>query len=116
MGVVAKLQVGEVLECSGEPKSVDGGVPRSQCKILSSGLTGWVTVKGNQGTTYLDPVSPFQVFTKELDASLVATAKSNGKVTAFFITKNKEIHSPNKDSPLQEARDELAKLRSTVSQ
>merc|ERR1719162_2333542 len=114
--MVCKLEVGRILETPGEPRAAeDGAVPRSQCKVLASGedgpQEGWVTVKGNQGTKYLDEVTPFSEFCKELDTTLAAIAKTNGKIKAFFLSKQKELGAAPKESPLVSAKEEMAKFQ-----
>lgn len=49
---VTKLEVGEVVELLNEP-SQQGDMLRAQCRSMRDGTEGWVTLKGNQGSTYL---------------------------------------------------------------
>lgn len=52
---VRKLAVGEIVEVL-EPGKFDKAVdlPRVRCRALLDGVDGWVTLKGNQGTNFLD--------------------------------------------------------------
>eukprot|EP00435_Cladocopium_sp_Y103_P073336 s497_g43.t1 len=50
--VVAKLEVGDVVELLGEP-SEQGEMMRATCRSMRDGSEGWVTLKGNQGSTHL---------------------------------------------------------------
>jgi len=50
-----KLEVGEVVEAIGDLQNDDAlGVTRARVRALLDDTTGWVTVKGNQGTPYLN--------------------------------------------------------------
>ena len=44
--------------------SQDNAMMRVQCKLEKSGEVGWVTTKGNQGTRYLEPFSPYETWKK----------------------------------------------------
>lgn len=49
-----RLEEGELLEAlEGPCKEETCGVQRVKCKALLAGVTGWVTLQGNQGTPYL---------------------------------------------------------------
>jgi len=49
-----KLELGELLEATGELREDEGlSLQRVQCRALSDGLKGWVTVRSNSGTEYL---------------------------------------------------------------
>jgi len=53
-----KLEVGEFVEVLEGPQSDPAiGVVRVRVKALSDGTAGWVSVKGNQGTSYLQDCS-----------------------------------------------------------
>jgi hypothetical protein len=113
---ICKLEVGAIVEGYGNVKPAEDGVPRLQCKVVSSGQEGWVTTQGNGGTKYLDTVSPIKVFGKELQVTLTASSSSLSKVTQFFATKTKDLAIIAKDSPLVPAKEEVAKLRLKVNE
>lgn len=50
--IVAKLEVGDVVELLSEP-SEQGEMVRATCRSMRDGSEGWVTLKGNQGSTHL---------------------------------------------------------------
>eukprot|EP00930_Biecheleria_cincta_P082352 TRINITY_DN72104_c0_g1_i1.p1 TRINITY_DN72104_c0_g1~~TRINITY_DN72104_c0_g1_i1.p1 ORF type:complete len:2124 (-),score=625.86 TRINITY_DN72104_c0_g1_i1:161-6175(-) len=52
---IRKLEIGELLEMMDEPKEDEKRkVLRVQVKARTDGKEGWVTVKGNQGTVYVE--------------------------------------------------------------
>jgi len=52
---VRKLALGEVVEVLGIEKTEDrSGLARARCRALLDGVEGYVTIKGNQGTDYLE--------------------------------------------------------------
>lgn len=64
-GIVRKVAVGEILEALGDEPEQEGGpqqeredssagVARRRFKALRDGATGWITVRGTQGTVYLE--------------------------------------------------------------
>merc|ERR1719414_220444 len=49
-----RLEEGEIFEALAGPSSDDScSVQRVKCRALSDGVTGWVTLQGNQGTPFL---------------------------------------------------------------
>lgn len=57
---IRKLEVDEYVEVLEGPRTDEAGevqVPRVHAKALSDGVTGWITVKGNQGTVFLEESS-----------------------------------------------------------
>jgi len=112
---VTKLELDEVVEALEPPKVNEAlGVTRLKCKLLESGKVGWVTMKGNQGTVYLEPFSPYNCFVKALDRSLETTSKKTAKVATHIKSKSAELASCSQ-GPLMEARGELSKLRPKIS-
>jgi len=52
---VRKIEEGELLEVLEEPmEDVKKGMFRAKAKLLSDGKEGWVTLRGNHGTTYAE--------------------------------------------------------------
>merc|ERR1740122_554904 len=72
-------------------------------------------MQGNQGTKFIELISPFSVFCKDMDKVVEDGVKSVSGVAQFFNEKMKTLTSAAKDSPLVAARSELNKLRSQVS-
>lgn len=48
--IIAKLELGNVVEVFGEPTMNEGGVIRVKCGMLKSRLIGWVTTEAKEGT------------------------------------------------------------------
>jgi hypothetical protein len=52
--IIGMLEVGEIVECLEECKHDPKGATRVKVKKIRDGTIGWVTVKGNMGTVYLE--------------------------------------------------------------
>lgn len=112
---VAKVESGGALETDHGSQIDENGLMRIECTVVSTGKTGFVTMQGNQGTQFIELVSPFSTFCKDMDKVVEETLKSVSAVAGFFNEKTKGLANAAKDSPLAEARAELHKLRSKVS-
>jgi len=55
-----KLSIGEMVEVLNEPQDYNG-LPRVQVRAKLDGLEGWVTVKGNQGTSFIEASDNFYI-------------------------------------------------------
>merc|ERR1712187_2688 len=66
--VVRKLAVGEFFEISGDV-AVDAatGVSRVEGKALKDDKTGWITTKGNAGTSYAEPTTKYYTVKSEVN-------------------------------------------------
>jgi len=63
---VKRLDVGEILEALEGPSKDDGaGVIRYRCQSMTDKAMGWVTVAGNQGTSFLEPGGNLMTCVKE---------------------------------------------------
>jgi len=115
---VCKLEVGKIVESLGESKKAAEGLPRLNIKVtdVEGVVAGWVTMKGNSGTKYLELVSPFKEFTAQLEKELDVHSKSAGKVSGYLNNKIGGLSSATKESPLQPAKEELMKAKGKVSQ
>jgi len=108
---LGKLELDEVVESLGPPKVVEAlGLTRLECKNVETGKVGWVTMRGNQGTVYLEHFSPYNSFVKSLERHLDMAAKSVVKSSSFIREKSKELAACNQ-GPLVSARTELSKLK-----
>lgn len=106
-----KVETGEVMEALGPiAKDEATGMERVEVKVLSSGKQGFVTLKGNQGTTFLQESSPFSDFCTSLDKTLEERTAAVRKVITFIQQKGNELTAHN-TGPLQEAKAEINKLR-----
>eukprot|EP00928_Gymnodinium_smaydae_P017927 TRINITY_DN16838_c0_g3_i1.p1 TRINITY_DN16838_c0_g3~~TRINITY_DN16838_c0_g3_i1.p1 ORF type:complete len:2020 (-),score=638.02 TRINITY_DN16838_c0_g3_i1:82-6141(-) len=56
-----KLAVGELVEVLEAPRNEPStGLSRARCRVLSEGMEGWITLRGNAGTNFLESCSkPF---------------------------------------------------------
>jgi Ca2+-binding EF-hand superfamily protein len=78
---VVKLELDDVVEIVGEEQKLPNGVSRIECKTVESGKQGWVTMKGNQGTQYLEVFSAYNTFVKSTDRLIEGVTKTLGKTT-----------------------------------
>lgn len=112
---VEKLEVNEVVEALGEPKSHDAtGVMRLEVRVLKDGKTGWVTIQGNQGTTYFEPFTKYGAFIRDLEKSIDEAQEAATKASNYINQKTSELRDC-KQGPLADAKMELSKLRPKVS-
>jgi len=66
--VARKLEIGEVvqlLEGPAQEGEGENGLQRLRCKAAQDCQEGWVTVSGNKGTVFLDPISSYYTCLKE---------------------------------------------------
>mmetsp|Transcript_140529 Transcript_140529/g.365619 ORF Transcript_140529/g.365619 Transcript_140529/m.365619 type:complete len:1956 (-) Transcript_140529:48-5915(-) len=112
----AKIGSGSLLETyHGAQKDESNGMMRIECSDVATGKTGFVTIQSSQGTKFIELISPFSTFCKEMESAIDETIKCVAKVAGFITAKTKELVSAGKDGPLADARTELTKLRSRVS-
>jgi len=112
---LAKLEVNEVVEALGEPKSHDPtGVMRVEVRVLKDGTTGWVTMQGNQGTTYFEPFTKYGAFIRDLERTMDESQAVATKTSQYINSKTSELREC-KQGPLADAKAELSKLRPQVS-
>lgn len=104
--IVRRLEVGEVMETiEGPVKDEVSGIDRVKCKIVTDGVSGWVTICGNQGTPYLVPGGNFYSCVKETlmtDGLSVADSKTVRRITKGEVIEVLEF--PKKDSSLSMQR------------
>jgi len=106
-----KVEPGEVMEAlGGIAKDEATGMQRVEVKVIGSGKQGFVTLKGNQGTTYLQESSPFNDFCTSLDKKVEEHTAAVRKVITFIQQKSSELNA-HTTGPLAEAKGEIAKLR-----
>jgi len=111
-----KVEPGNILEAVGNPaKDEATGMTRMECKVLSTGKTGFVTMLGNQGTTYLEAITRFTRFSTDMDTAIAESMKQMATVTKYLQVKTAELTKVALKGPLVEARTELAKLRPKVT-
>jgi len=111
---LCKVDPGDEVELFGVAKEDDSKMLRSECKLLKDGTVCWVTIKGNAGGAFVEPVDTFAKFCLELDKSINQSEASVNKVSGFLNQKMKE-GGPSTAGPLKDARDEMAKLRPQIT-
>eukprot|EP00928_Gymnodinium_smaydae_P035790 TRINITY_DN25127_c0_g3_i1.p1 TRINITY_DN25127_c0_g3~~TRINITY_DN25127_c0_g3_i1.p1 ORF type:complete len:2137 (-),score=535.43 TRINITY_DN25127_c0_g3_i1:74-6406(-) len=106
-----KLEVGDEVEALGEARVDENtGTSRMEVRAVQKDVTGWVTTKGNQGSVYLEVVSPFTVFTKELDKKIESAMKTATGSVSWLKSKCADLAAVGL-GPLKEAIAELTKLK-----
>jgi len=84
---IRKAELDEVLELLEGPRADDAlGVARIRAKSLTDGLVGWISLKGNQGTPFLQEVEkPFYACQAEtrLEKDFKSDASDEGLVRAL---------------------------------
>eukprot|EP00930_Biecheleria_cincta_P082776 TRINITY_DN72430_c0_g1_i1.p1 TRINITY_DN72430_c0_g1~~TRINITY_DN72430_c0_g1_i1.p1 ORF type:complete len:1990 (-),score=675.87 TRINITY_DN72430_c0_g1_i1:92-6022(-) len=110
---VCKVEPKDVLEAVGAVSKDEAGVERVEAKIVSSGKSGFVTIKGNQGSVYLKASNPFEEYCKEMDKAVEERANKVKQATASLHKKGAELQDSagGASKPLAEARTEFANLR-----
>merc|ERR1712087_805180 len=82
---LARAEPGDALDVvTGLTRAEPTGTLRVECKHLTSGEKGWVTLKGNQGSVYLKAFSPFDAFMEEA-SRCIKSAESKVKATDNFL-------------------------------
>lgn len=111
-----KVELDNVVEALGNPmKDETTGMTRMECRIIATGKTGFVTMLGNQGTVYLEAITPFTTFAAGMDKAIADALKSVGQASTFLKNKNTELTKAGRKGPLSDARAELAKLQPKVT-
>lgn len=76
--ILRKIEPGEVvLILEGPAQDSENGIVRARGRCLKDRLEGWVTVKGNQGTVYLEVNDRYYLCTNEKGISLQAEIGSD---------------------------------------
>merc|ERR1712194_345981 len=81
---------------------------------MNSKVTGWVTMKGNQGTKYLEPCSSYESFVTSVDKLIEAAFNNANKVLTLIKTKTWQLKSYEHEA-LASTRRELSSLKSRVA-
>mmetsp|Transcript_19919 Transcript_19919/g.49710 ORF Transcript_19919/g.49710 Transcript_19919/m.49710 type:complete len:1953 (-) Transcript_19919:135-5993(-) len=112
----AKIEPGTMLETyHGHQTDPSNGMMRIECTDVANSRTGFVTMEGNKGTKFIDLISPFTTFCKDMDKGVYESIKNVAKVSAFLNDKIKELDNAGRAGPLAEARAELVKLKPKVA-
>merc|ERR1711957_454232 len=79
--VLRKLAVAEILTLlEGPVRDEESGVTRIKCKALKDELEGWVTTKGNAGTTYAEVSAKLYTVLREMPLQKVFASSSTQEV------------------------------------
>jgi hypothetical protein len=112
---LSKLEKGDLLEAVGQPKTHESlGITRLQVKTLKNEAIGWVTLQGNQGTTYLEAFTTYAAFMRGLEKVMQEAHAYAAKVASFINQKSTELNDC-KSGPLLETKEQLMKTRPKVS-
>lgn len=110
-----KVEPGSFLEAVGlASKCESTGLTRIECRVLSSGKTGYATMVGNQGTIYLEAVTPFSNFNRALEKALAESVQSITAISNFLKSKTAELAKVGTKGPLSDMRTEFGKMRPKV--
>jgi len=105
-----KLKVGEVVEAFGPIRKDESGARRLECSIPSTSSTGFVTLSDKEKPAYLKIISPFQTFTKEMDATMNESQQKLNKLASSITSKCAELPKATGPGSLADSHAELAKL------
>lgn len=84
-----KLEPGDVLEVvEGPVADTATGLQRVRCKATQDGLEGWVTLAGNKGSVFLEPVGGYYICIKETP---LADGQPVGAKTIRKISKGETV-------------------------
>lgn len=110
-----KLEVGEVLDGLGEKtREPNTGIFRMHCRTQRDGLEGYVSVAGNQGTSYLEENSRFSL----LQSTFELAARQFDQIvkeTTFFLKKKLEgLLGTPREGPLAVAKVDIGEMLQSV--
>jgi len=110
-----KLDVDTVVETLQEPHvDTSLGIARVLARNVASGTEGWVTMQGNQGSSYLRQLTAYALFTKSLEKSL-SSAQDELTKARTFVNKNLSQIAADNEGLLADAHAALSSLRPEVS-
>jgi len=95
-----KLELGEVVEILDGPKTDDIGLSRVQARVVSDGLIGWLTVKGNHGTPFLVETSkPCYTVVEEVILEEDFSSESGAQIRTLDVNEVVEVlEGPRKET------------------
>lgn len=98
-GILRKVSTGEVFE---EVESPDGkpeegaSISRKRVKSTRDGDEGWITLKGSQGTTYLEPAASYYMLQQSTPLQLGKPGDSGGKTVVRQLEEGEAFEAPGK--------------------
>eukprot|EP00930_Biecheleria_cincta_P032600 TRINITY_DN22604_c0_g1_i1.p1 TRINITY_DN22604_c0_g1~~TRINITY_DN22604_c0_g1_i1.p1 ORF type:complete len:2058 (+),score=625.53 TRINITY_DN22604_c0_g1_i1:78-6176(+) len=98
--VMRKLEVGEVVRVlEGPVTDTDSGVTRIRAKSTKGGVEGWVTVKGNAGTTYVEEATKLYTVVREVSLQKEFASEASEVVRTLVPDEAVEIlEGPKKET------------------
>jgi len=105
---VRKLVVGEIVEVLEHKDDETAGaksMARVRCRALQDGKEGWVTLKGNQGTSFLERApKPYYVCQEDtqLQAAFESSSADASKVSAGEVLE--VLEGPRQEAPMETLR------------
>lgn len=110
-----KLEVGELVEASEEPMPEESAkVLRVKAKAQKDGTEGYITISGNQGTTYMTLYTSVTATRREVEEVVASVGDDALQALKFVDAKAAELKAV-KDGPLAETKAELAKMRPRIT-
>eukprot|EP00930_Biecheleria_cincta_P069318 TRINITY_DN57073_c0_g1_i1.p1 TRINITY_DN57073_c0_g1~~TRINITY_DN57073_c0_g1_i1.p1 ORF type:complete len:2024 (+),score=506.13 TRINITY_DN57073_c0_g1_i1:617-6073(+) len=101
---VLTLEADDMVEALEEPRAqATLGILRIFARSAEKGTEGWITLQGNQGSTFLRPLTPYSIFMKGLEAKLGQAQDMLAK-TKGFVSKNNSLLTVCNDGPMAELR------------
>jgi len=99
-----KLEVAEIVQIL-ETAKEGMGLERARCLALTDGKEGWVTLKGNQGTTFLEKTSKPYFCCEEEVAMAKDFESTSAEITKLQVGGVLEVlEGPRKEQPLETQR------------
>jgi hypothetical protein len=110
---LAKLEPGDIVLGMSEPKIEElSGITR--VKVQKDSITGWVTIQGNKGTPFVESLTDYASFMRDLNKTLDSSLAKTKAAIAFITQKHEELRECKK-GPLAETKAALTKFRPQVS-
>ncbi|CAK0822265.1 unnamed protein product [Prorocentrum cordatum] len=107
---LGKLNLGDIVQGVGQPHTDESGLVRVKCRLPEGDATGFVTVKGNAETVFLDPVTAFYEFFAEAEKTVEACGKAVTKSLQAVRAKGAEFPRGPEGGRLAELKGEFSKL------
>jgi hypothetical protein len=109
---LCKVEPSMEVELFGVQKDDAAGMCRSQCTVGDK--KGWITIRQANGPVFLTLVSPFQSLCSTMDKAIAQGSSAVSKVSNDLNSKMKQGGTAA-EGPLKEAREEMAKLKTEIS-
>eukprot|EP00929_Paragymnodinium_shiwhaense_P078671 TRINITY_DN407_c0_g1_i1.p1 TRINITY_DN407_c0_g1~~TRINITY_DN407_c0_g1_i1.p1 ORF type:complete len:2038 (+),score=907.90 TRINITY_DN407_c0_g1_i1:163-6276(+) len=112
---VRKMEANEMVEEIELPMKEESiGCMRVKCKAEKDGKEGFISVAGNQGTTYLQPYTAFEVFRKKVEEALADLDTAQTETSKYLDAKAADLKTV-RSGPLGATRAELQSMKPKIS-